>query len=70
MKKEIKIIIAGVIFFLFLLTMAFVSITMENGGFTWSLLWDAIVVTMISIGIAVIIGVITYLLFNWIEKNS
>lgn len=68
MKK--KIAIAGVIIFLFLLIVAFVTLIFDKGGFTFSLLWDAIVVTMISIGIAVIIGVITYLLFNWIEKNS
>lgn len=68
MKKRNKIIIAGVIIFLFLVTIAFICLILKNGGFTWSLLWDAIITTMISIGIAVICGIIAYLLFNWIEK--
>ena len=65
-----KIIIAGVIIFLFLVTIVFICVILENGGFAWGLLWYAIVVAMISIGIAVITGIITYLLFNWIERNS
>lgn len=68
MKKEIKTIIAGVIIFLFFVTIAFICIILKNGGFAWSLLWDAFIVTMISIGICIIITVITWLLYNWIEK--
>ena len=68
MIKESKIIIAGIIIFLLLLTVAFVSFIYKKGGFAWSLLWDAFIVTMIGIGISIIISVIVYLLYNWIEK--
>lgn len=66
MTKEIKRIIIGVILFLFVIF--FVSITIENGGFVLGLLWDAFILTMIAIGIAIICGVIVYLLDIWIEK--
>lgn len=68
MTKEIKITIVGVIFFLFVLTMLFVGITIENGGFAWSLLWDAFILTMIAIGMVVICEIIVYLLDIWIDK--
>ena len=68
MTKESKIIIAGIIIFLFLLTIAFMSFIFSKGGFAWGLLWPAFIVTMISIGISIIISVIVYLLYNWIEK--
>lgn len=68
MKKEIKIIIAGVIIFLLLLIIAFVDLFFKKGGFDWSLLLDAFTTTVIGIGIAIIVSVIVYLLFNWIEK--
>lgn len=68
MTKEIKRIIVGVILFLFSFTMFLVSIIIENGGFVLGLLWDAFILTMIAIGIAVICGVIIYLLDIWIDK--
>lgn len=68
MTKEIKIIIAGVIIFLVLLAVAFVSLIYKKGGFAWNLLWDAFIVVMIGIGICIIVSVIVYLLYNWIEK--
>lgn len=68
MKKEIKIIIAGGIFYLFLFILVFVIYIFGEGGFAWSLLWDSFIVTMIGIFISIIIMVIVYLLFNWIEK--
>ncbi len=67
-EKEIKIIIAGVIFFTLPLTMYFVFLTIKNGGFAFGLLWDVFIITMIGIGITVIYGVVVYLLSNWIEK--
>lgn len=69
MKKEIKIIIAGGIFCLFLLILAFVILIFDKGGFDWSLLWVAFKSTMIGIFISIIIMVIVYLLFNWINKE-
>ena len=64
MRKEIKRTIAGVMPFLIPLTIIFVCLAIENGGFAWGLLWDAFIFTMIGIGIIVICGVIIYLLLN------
>lgn len=69
MKKEIKIIIALGIFYLFLLILVSVIFILDKGGFAWSLLWDSFIVTMIGIFISIIIMVIVYLLFNWINKE-
>ncbi len=68
MTKEIKIIIAGVIIFLFLLAVAFVCLTINNGRFAWGLLSDAFILTMISISISILIFVIVYLLYDWTEE--
>lgn len=69
MKKEIKIIIAGGIFYLFLFILVFVILIFDKGGFDWSLLWDAFIVTVIGTFISIIITYIVYLLFNWINKE-
>lgn len=69
MKKEIKIIIAGGIFYLFLLILVFVISIVDKGGFDWSLLWVAFKSSMIGIFISIIIMGIVYLLFNWINKE-
>lgn len=68
MKKEIKKIIAGVIIFLFLLTIAFVSLIFDIGGFDWSLLSVAFASVVIAIVISIITASIVYLLLKWIEK--